>query len=124
MHLLEGKPPKTPNLPVERKVCLYVRKRNIIVKVHLNEAEREHLKEQVQISGFTTEQFLRRLIAGKEIKPRPPENMTELLRQLSAIGNNINQLTRVANTCKSVRQETLEQVLEMQAAIWRSIEEL
>lgn len=105
-------------------MCLYVRKRNIVVKVHLNEAEREHLKEQVEISGFTTEQFLRRLIAGKELKPRPPENMTELLRQLSAIGNNINQLTRVANTCKSVRQETLEQVLEMQAAIWRSIEEL
>ncbi len=105
-------------------MCLYVRKRNIVVKVHLNEAERKHLKEQVEISGFTTEQFLRRLIAGKEIKPRPPENMTELLRQLSAIGNNINQMARVANTCKSIQQETLEQVLEMQAVIWRLIEEL
>ena len=70
------------------------------------------------------EVYLRRLIAGKEIKQRPPEKMTELLRQLAAIGNNINQIAKIANTYKRVTSEELEQVLEMQRVIWKAIEEL
>lgn len=68
----------------------------------LYEAEYQYLKKQVDLSGFPMEVYLRRLIAGKEIKQRPPEKMTELLRQLSAIGNNINQIAKVANTYKNI----------------------
>ena len=50
--------------------------------------------------------------------------VTELLRQLSAIGNNINQIAKIANTYKRVTSEELEQVLEMQRTIWKAIEEL
>ena len=50
------------------------------------------------ISGFPTEVYLRALIAGEKMRPRPPNEYAEIRRQLAAIGNNINQLAVKANT--------------------------
>ena len=36
--------------------------------------------------------------------------MPELLRQMSAIGNNINQIAKVANSSKFVRQEDIKEI--------------
>ena len=63
----------------------------------MNEAEHRHLKEQVAISGFPMEVYLRALIAGEKMRPRPPNEYAEIRRQLAAIGNNINQLALKAN---------------------------
>lgn len=89
----------------------------------MNEEEHRYLKEQVKLSGFTTEQFLRRLIAGKESRQRPPEKMTELLRQLAAIGNNINQIAKVANTYKNISQDESKDMQRMIKDIWLKVEE-
>ena len=96
----------------------------MIVKVYLNEEEHRYLKGHVKLSGFTTELYLRRLIAGKEIRQRPPEKMTDLLRQLSAIGNNINQIAKVANTYKNISQDELKNMQRMIKDIWLKVEEL
>ena len=50
------------------------------------------------ISGFPMEVYLRTLIAGEKMRPRPPNEYAEIRRQLAAIGNNINQLSVKANT--------------------------
>ena len=71
----------------------------------MNEAEHRHLKEQVAISGFPTEVYLRALIAGEKMRPRPPNEYAEIRRQLAAIGNNINQLARKANAGFASRDE-------------------
>ena len=42
------------------------------IRVWLNEREVEHFQKQVAISGLKAEPFLRRLIMGAELKPRPP----------------------------------------------------
>ena len=63
----------------------------------MNETEHRHLKEQVAISGFPMEVYLRTLIAGEKMRPRPPNEYAELRRQLAAIGNNINQIARSVN---------------------------
>lgn len=34
---------------------------------------------------------------GVELRPRPPDTYAALLRELSAIGNNVNQLAHQAN---------------------------
>ena len=101
-----------------------IRKRSISILFRLNEAEHLHLKEQVALSGHTTEQFIRNLIAGVEMRPRPPDEMADILRQLSAIGNNINQIARAANARGFVRQEELEQITAMQSEIWRMVKRL
>ncbi len=41
-------------------------------------------------------------LMGVEIKPQPTEKQLRLVREISGIANNINQITRLANTVKSV----------------------
>ena len=74
-----------------------MRQRNHALILRLNDEELKHLKDQVVASGLTTQTFLRLLIAGQKIKPRRPEVFIDLLHELSAIGNNINQIARSVN---------------------------
>ena len=69
-----------------------MRQRNHALTLRLNDEELKHLKDQVVASGLTTQTFLRLLIVGQKIKPRRPEVFIDLLHELSAIGNNINQI--------------------------------
>ncbi len=65
--------------------------------------------------------FIRSLIMGISIRPRPPDEYGALLRELSAIGNNINQIARIANSDKRIPPQALEDIMRMQAAIWQRI---
>ncbi len=103
-------------------ICL--QNRTIKVTFRVNEAEQAHLKEQAAKAGLPVEPFLRRLVMGVELRPRPPEGLTEILRQLSAIGNNTNQIARIANATGHIRAEDIEAVKAMQLQIWRLIKAL
>lgn len=67
------------------------------------------------------EPLIRALIMGQEIRQRPPAEMPELLRQMSAIGNNINQIAKVANSSKFVRQEDIKEIQKMQSDLWKAV---
>ncbi len=90
----------------------------------MNEEEYHHLKQQVALSGLAMEQYLRRLLMGQEIKPKPTEEWQALVRQLSAIGNNINQIARVANTYKQVSPEDIQQIQLRLDQIWEQVKQL
>ena len=64
------------------------------------------------ISGFPTEVYLRALIAGEKMRPRPPNEYAEIRRQLAAIGNNINQLAVKANSLGFVDAPQLKKEAE------------
>ena len=98
-----------------------MRKREKAILCWLNEKEYEHLKKQAGTSGLTVSALIRKLIMGQEIRQRPPAEMPELLRQMSAIGNNINQIAKVANSSKFIRQEDIEKIQEMQSKFWKAI---
>lgn len=85
-------------------------KRNKAVTVRLTEREYKHLKKQADHAGFKMEPFIRMLIEGCEIKPYPPEAYRGLLRELSAIGNNINQIAHVANMNGIRTKENMEAI--------------
>lgn len=101
-----------------------MRKRNIRISVRLNEKEYTHLVRQSQHTGLKFEPLLRCLITGLDLKPRAPAEWPELVRQVSAIGNNINQLVRVANSERSVSHETLCEMQRHQAAVWEVVKKL
>lgn len=79
-----------------------MRRRNHHVSVWMNEAEYRHLKAQAKIAGLGTDPFIRHLAAGVELRPRPPDTYAALLRELGAIGNNINQIAYWANATKGI----------------------
>ena len=96
-----------------------MRQRNHALTLRLNDEELKHLKDQVVASGLTTQTFLRLLIAGQKIKPRRPEVFIDLLHELSAIGNNINQIARVVNTSGFATKEDIAAVTTAQRVIWQ-----
>lgn len=98
-----------------------MRKREKAILCWLNEKEYEHLKKQAGTSGLTVSALIRKLIIGQEIRQRPPAEMPELLRQMSAIGNNINQIAKVANSSKFVRQEDIKEIQKMQSDLWKAV---
>ena len=76
------------------------------------------------ISGFPTEVYLRALIAGEKMRPRPPNEYAEIRRQLAAIGNNINQLARTVNARGFANRDDIAAITEAQETIWNIAERL
>lgn len=91
-----------------------LRKRAIKMSVRLNEQEHEHLKKQATLSGYPMEPFIRALIMGVTLKHRPPDMYLELLREMSAIGKNANQIARAANAKGYASREDVAQITEIQ----------
>ncbi len=67
------------------------------ITLRLNAAEYAHLKGLSNTTGLKMEPVLRKLVMGVQLRPRPPDTYAALLRELSAIGNNVNQLAHQAN---------------------------
>ena len=99
-------------------------KRNRKVTFRLNEGEWRQLKGHVQKSGLSQEAYLRLLISGQRPKELPPIEYHALLRQLYAIGVNMNQIAARANSTGFFLAEEYNEnakalrnaILEIQAA--------
>ena len=83
------------------------RKRQNRLEVRLNDSEDVKLHELMCETGFNASQLIRSLISRTEIKTRPPDELPKLLRELSAIGNNVNQIARKANSTDSIAEDEL-----------------
>ena len=74
-----------------------MRTRKRAVQVYLNEKEYEKLEQLSRFSGNSHSAVIRKLITGKEIRQRPDLNFLALAMEISAIGNNLNQIACRAN---------------------------
>ena len=99
-----------------------IRKKQILLR--LSEKEYAHLKEQADLAGLKIEPFLRNLILGVKMKPRSQEEWAELVRQMSAVGNNINQIAHRANIHGPTDKQTLLNVQQELAKIRQKMDEL
>ena len=98
-----------------------MRTRGIKISVRLNQSEHAHLMKQTGKSGLPMEVLVRSLIMGTDVKPIPPDQLGEIRRQLSSIGNNINQIARVANGTGHIDKEDIDAIKSMQTQIWRQV---
>lgn len=98
-------------------------KRNNVkqITIRLTADEYAHVKQLSKSSGLKMEPAIRALVMGVNLYPRPPDEYAEIRRQLAAIGNNINQIAKVANASGYVRKEDIQSIMEMQAALWRAV---
>lgn len=99
-------------------------KRTIVIPLRLHPKELEHLNRQAALAGLSREEFLRSLVAGIELHPRPCTHHAELLRQVAGLCNNANQLARVANTYGMADPSTVEEMTRLAQAVWNDIKEL
>ena len=87
--------------------------RTTAVLVRLSEKEKEHLKSQATACALKMEPYIRKLIMGKEVRPRPPDEYIKLLREINAIGNNINQIAHIANAEQRISENKINEVLHL-----------
>lgn len=76
------------------------------------------------IAGRPIEPFIRALITGIKLRPRPPDELAELLRQMSGMAVNINQIAKVANASGFVRMDEIAQIKAMQGLLWQAVKAL
>ena len=94
-----------------------MRRRNHFIGLWLDNTEYQRLCEQCEISGLTPSAFVRKLIMGSQLLPRPPDELPRLLRQLSGIATNINQVAHNTNARKCT---TDEDIRELTALVWEA----
>ena len=95
--------------------------RNTAVLVRLSPKEKEHLKAQAEACALKMEPYIRKLIMGSVIRPRPPDEYVKLLREINAIGNNINQIAHIANAEQHISESKINEVLHLQNEIMRMV---
>lgn len=100
-----------------------MRTRNHHVSVWMNEREYRHLKSQAELAGMKVDPFIRTVIAGVQLRPRPPDTYAALLRELSAIGNNVNQIAYWANARQSVSEAEIREAAALVHQAWRLVKE-
>ena len=89
-----------------------MRKRNVQILFRLTEEEAEHLNELVRKSGRSKEAFLREMVRGYQLCEKPDPEFYKMMRELSAIGNRINQLAVKANALGFIDTQKLNSELD------------
>lgn len=82
------------------------RTRNRRVQVRLTDDEYDYLEYNVERTGLTKEAYLRLLIMDKIPKTiKDNEINHNIISQLYAIGNNLNQIARLGHSIKVINAE-------------------
>ncbi len=72
-----------------------MRKRNVTITVRCTEEERNRIKARAESHSLKLSDFVLRSAQGKKIVVA--EGLDEVIRQMKAIGNNVNQIARAVN---------------------------
>ena len=73
------------------------KKRGITIELGFAHIEFENGTQAGIVDVPGHEKFIRNMLAGVVIKESPPADIPYLLREIKRIGNNINQILRIAN---------------------------
>ncbi len=74
-----------------------MRSRPVQVKIYLNEKEYENLCRLCKETNLNKGRLIRLLLEGYVPPPAPPVEYNKLIREVRAVGNNINQILFFVN---------------------------
>lgn len=102
-----------------------MRNRGIRKQVWLNEKENARLQDSAHKAGLSQESYLRALINDLVPKELPPVEYHAMMRELHAIGNNLNQIAARANSTGHIDRTAFQYeanhlrrvMLDIQAAV-------
>lgn len=94
--------------------------------IRVSERERRQIEEKATATGMAPSAYIRtRALESGDIDTTIHEDRQKLMHELSAIGNNINQIARMANTnvfiSKSDVQDVKEQLRQIQQLLLQYI---
>lgn len=97
------------------------RKRRHVIPLRLTEKELQYLNRQTEQSGLSREKYLRALIMGETIRPRPCTHHEDLLRKVSGLCNNANQVAHRANSTGMAGQESVDKMIRISQEVWKEV---
>ena len=89
-----------------------MRKRNVDKHIWFDRQGAQDLQKKAKKACLTEAALIRLLLRGYEPREKPDERFYDAMRELSAIGNNINQLAAKANTLGFVDAPQLKKEAE------------
>ena len=90
------------------------------ITVRLTDKEYAKLREMSETSGLKMEPVIRKLLVGYEVRPRPNATYIKLIKELSAVGNNLNQIAKRMNATGNVYKADVNEVKELMKQVWQS----
>ena len=96
-----------------------MRKRYIRKDIMLNEIENEKLIEDCQRCNLSYGEYFRRLLMNENIKEKPGKEFYVIMKQLSKIGVNLNQIAKKANQTDKIDKD----YYKSEADIWHKFVE-
>lgn len=89
-----------------------MRNRSILIQFLLNEREAAKLNAAVKKSGLTRAGYMRMLIDGIIPVEQPPPDYHAMMRELHAIGNNLNQIAKKAHNVGGIDVQRYDEAVE------------
>lgn len=87
-------------------------KRNVSKHICFTKAEAQDLQKKAKKACLSEGGLIRLLLKGYEPREKPDKHFYDVMRQLSSIGNNINQLAAQANSLGFVDAQKLKNEAE------------
>ena len=95
------------------------------VYLHLNDKEYAALNAGVARSGLSRESYLRMILQNKIPKPKPPPDYHTMMKEIRAVGINLNQIAAKANAIGFIDAERYDavakQLLDRMIAIQKAV---
>ena len=100
-----------------------MKKRNVLINFRLTEDEVSALTKRVKECGYSREAYIRTLLDGRIPRPIPPPDYHAMMRELHAIGTNLNQVAQKAHVLNVIDVQRYDEALRMFAGAVARIEE-
>ena len=88
-------------------------KRTVKKQFWFSKAEAQDLQKKAKKACLTEAALVRLLLRGYEPREKPDERFYDAMRELSAIGNNINQLAHQANARGAATGDEITEALRL-----------
>ena len=93
-------------------------KRTKEIKIRFTNDELSSLNAYVSKAGYTSrEKYMRTVLLGEVPSEQPNIDYQKLINEFNAIGNNLNQLVKLAYYQPLIEQETLSLLAQLKALI-------
>ena len=75
------------------------------IDIMLNDEEYNKLKNDISRAKISQADYIRKLIMNKKIREKPDDRFYNVMMQLTAIGNNLNQIAHKANYLNEIDKD-------------------
>mgnify|MGYP002626042052 FL=1 len=100
-------------------------KRTKVIKTRMSEEELEYFNHKFELSGLKSKsEFMRMLFFEGLIVKFSDDDMQFLMRQISGMTSNINQIATRVNSTNKVYTEDMEEIKQKQEEIWQQLKYL